>query len=128
MTSLLANKLDNDRDFFKFFKTIILPRAIGSVYRLNQNGGSHDIYGIGYNNTGSGISQHRHDIVIPINQSMGRTCVILDIPRAHFFNILPINPQMSITLLLLIIIRHDMTVCDSKTRSVLKFLSIMIVE
>ena len=38
MTSLLANKLDNDRDFFKFFKTIILPRAIGSVYKLNQNG------------------------------------------------------------------------------------------
>ena len=84
MTSLLANKLDNDRDFFKFFKTIILPRAIGSVYRLNQNGSSHDIYGIGYNNTGSGISQHRHDIVIPINQSMGRNSVILDIPRQLF--------------------------------------------
>jgi hypothetical protein len=84
MVSLFANKLDNDRDFFKFFKTVILPRAIGSVYKINLNGSSHDIYGIGYNNTGSGILQHRNDIVVAVNQSMGRNSMILDIPKQLF--------------------------------------------
>ena len=89
MTSLFAHNLDNDREFFKFFKTVILPRAIGSVYKINLNGSSHDIYGLGYIPTGRPSLQPHHDIVIPINRSMAGNSMILDIPRQTFFNIRP---------------------------------------
>ena len=84
MTSLFADELGDDREFFKFFKTIILPRAIGSVYKINLNGSSHDIYGLGYIPTGRPSLQPHHDIVIPINQSTGGNSMILDIPRQLF--------------------------------------------
>ena len=84
MTSLFADELGDDREFFKFFKTVILPRAIGSVYKINLNGSSHDIYALGSIPTGRPSLQPHHDIVIPINRSMAGNSMILDIPRKLF--------------------------------------------
>ena len=84
VTSLFAHNLDNDKEFFKFFKTVILPRAIGSVFKLNLNGSTHDIYGLGYIPTGPPSLQPHRDIVIRISQSTGGNSVILDIPRQLF--------------------------------------------
>ena len=101
MTSLFAHNLDNDREFFKFFKTVILPRAIGSVYKLNLNGSSHDIYGLDYIPTGPPSLQPHHDIVIRISQSTGGTSMVLDIPRQLFSisdRVNPSNVNYSVTI------------------------------
>jgi hypothetical protein len=84
MTSLFSTEIDTDREFFNFFKTVILPRAIGSVYKINLNGSSHDIYGLGYIPKGQPSLQPNHEIIIPINRSTTGNRMILDIPRQLF--------------------------------------------
>ncbi len=82
MTSLFADKMDKDREFFKFFKTILLPRAIGSTYKVSLNGSTYDIFGISYNSSGSTASlEPPRDIVIHRNQTKDASNMILNIPR-----------------------------------------------
>lgn len=85
MTSLFADKMDNDREFYKFFKTILLPRAIGSTYKVSLNGSTYDIFGISYNSSGSIASiEAPRDIVIHRNQTKDVSNMILNIPRQIF--------------------------------------------
>jgi len=82
MTSLFADKLDSDREFFKFFRTILLPRALGSTYKVSLNGSSYDIYDISYNSSGSFVSlDPPGDITIHRNQTNDITGMILNVPK-----------------------------------------------
>jgi len=83
-SALFGDKIDNDKQFFEFFKSILLPRAIGDKYNLHLNGTDHQIYGIAYNLSGSILKvNYPRSVTINLSSSLENR-IILNFPKSLF--------------------------------------------
>ncbi len=113
MSSIFADSdADQDKEFFKFFKSIMLPHAIGSLYKVNLNGSIYNVYGLIDNGTGSlgTVVSLRppHSLDIQIDQnSHVPSHLILTVPRQLF----SISDQVPIS-----DTQYVVTIEDNKTK------------